>query len=273
MIEVVSGLRTETASGRQVFKTVAVVAGRLALPQCEDIGKANRHRHKRGDEGHGEGLVKHDQQDKEHDDARTDAADEPPKEVAFQSPRPALGIGCRVGIGQSQFAFGIHGRVKLGQGSAWSAWSIKSADADGAAGVEAEDFVEGIDHRRGRRDDQSAEDGHFALVHVAAPDGEAAIDDREDAQDEPEQHDDGQAVTDDGLQGGGTEGGALGEGGNGVECEQGRHGEERTQPRTDFRSVYFFHIIGCAGIHFYFCWRHTPPITRKVLATPQTRFV
>src|SRR5208282_640179 len=28
--------------------------------------------------------------------------------------------------------------------------SLKTADADGAAGVNAEDFVEGIDHRRGR---------------------------------------------------------------------------------------------------------------------------
>jgi hypothetical protein len=53
----------------------------------------------------------------------------------------------------------------------------KGADADRAAGVEAEDFVERIDHRRGGGDDGSAEDGHLALIHVPAPDGEAAIDD------------------------------------------------------------------------------------------------
>ena len=33
-----------------VFKNVAVVAGRLALPQCEDVGKANQHRHERNEE-------------------------------------------------------------------------------------------------------------------------------------------------------------------------------------------------------------------------------
>ena len=112
--------------------------------------------------------------------------------------------------------------------------SVKAADPDGAAGVETEDFVEGIDHRRGRRDDRAAEDGHLALIHVAAPDGEAAVDDREDAQDETEHHDDGQAVADAGLEGGGIKAGALGESGHDVEREQGRDGEQGAQTRTDF---------------------------------------
>ena len=150
---------------------------------------------------------------------------------------------------------------------------LERADADRAVGVEAEDGVEGIDHRRSRRDDRAADDGHLALVNVAAPDGEAAIDDGGDAEDEAEHHDDGETVADAGLEVGGTERRALGKSGDGVEGEQGGHGEERAQPRTEFRSGYFFHIIVGAGIHFYFCWRHTPPITRKVLATLQTRFV
>ena len=46
-----------------------------------------------------------------------------------------------------------------------------------AVRVEAEYFVERKDDCRGCRDDRAADDGHFALVNVAAPDGEAAIDD------------------------------------------------------------------------------------------------
>ena len=48
------------------------------------------------------------------------------------------------------------------------------ADADGAVRVNAEDFVKG-EHGSGRsRDDRAANDTHFALVNVAAPDGEPA---------------------------------------------------------------------------------------------------
>jgi hypothetical protein len=104
----------------------------------------------------------------------------------------------------------------------------ESADADRAVGIEAEDFVEGIDHGGRSRDDRTADDGHLALVNVAAPNGEATVDDSGDAEDEAKHHDDGETVADAGFQVGGTEGGALGEGGNGVECEQGRNGEERT---------------------------------------------
>jgi len=149
--------------------------------------------------------------------------------------------------------------------------SLKTADADGAAGVNAEDFVEGIDHRRSRRDDQPAEDGHLALVHVAAPDGEAAVDDREDAQDETEHHDYGQAVADAGLQIGGTEGGALGEGGNGVECEQGRNGEERAV--TVQESDALLHIFVCVFWLFILSGGFFRRVTRVIISNFQTRFV
>ena len=269
MIKVVSGLRAEAASAHQVFKTVAVVTGWFALPQREDVGEADQHRHEGGDERHGEGHVQDDEQDEKHDDAGADSADETPKETAFQTPSAAFGIRRGVGVGQAKLTFGAHGgrvRVLVDLG-------LEIADANRAVGIEAEDFVEGIDHRRGCRDDRAADDGHLALVHIAAPDGEAAVDDGRDAEDESEHHDDGDAVADAGFQVGGTERRALGESGDGVEGEQGGHGEERTQTRAEFRSEYFFHIIVGASIHFYFCWRHTPPITRKVLATPKTCFV
>ncbi len=40
MIKIISGLRAEAASRHQVFKNIAVVTGRLALPQAEDVGEA-----------------------------------------------------------------------------------------------------------------------------------------------------------------------------------------------------------------------------------------
>ena len=46
--------RTETASGRQVFKTVTVITGRFALPQGKDVGEADRDRHEGGDEREGQ---------------------------------------------------------------------------------------------------------------------------------------------------------------------------------------------------------------------------
>jgi len=149
--------------------------------------------------------------------------------------------------------------------------SLEGAHADSAAGVEAEDFEEGIDHRRRRGNDGSAENGHLALVHVAAPDGEAAIDDREDAQDETEHHDYGQTVADAGLQGGGTEGGALRKGGPGVEREQGCNGEERTETVQGSDAVLHIFVVRVSVVCFV--WRHTPPITRTVLALLKTVFV
>jgi hypothetical protein len=123
---------------------------------------------------------------------------------------------------------------------------LEIADADRAVGIDAEDGVEGIDHRRGRRDDETADDGHLALVNVTAPDGETAVDDARDAQDEAEHHDDGETVADARSQVGGTEGRALGKSGDGVECEQGGNGEERAKPRADFGREYFFH-----GVDFF----------------------
>jgi hypothetical protein len=157
----------------------------------------------------------------------------------------------------------------LGAGSACS----ERADADGAVGVETEDFVKGKNDCRCRRDDGTADDGHLPLINVAAPDGEAAVDDGGDAEDEAEHHNHGKTVADAGLEVGGTEPGALSLSRQDVQGKQGGHGEERTQPRTDFRNEYFFHGIVCALSYFYFGWQHMPPITRTVLAPPKTGFV
>jgi hypothetical protein len=46
----------------------------------------------------------------------------------------------------------------------------------------------------------------------------------------------------------------LGESRDGVEGEQGRDGEERAQPRTEFRSEYFFHGV----FVFFFSAVHPP---------------
>ena len=147
--------------------------------------------------------------------------------------------------------------------------SIKTADADGAAGVEAEDFVEGEHRRRGRRDDRAAEDGHLALVHVAATDGKAAVDDGEDAQDETEHHDHGETVADAGLQGGGVERRALRKGGQDVEREQGRDGERGAQARPDFfRNEWFFHSFS-----FLFSRRILPPIDASIFSLFPAHFV
>ena len=108
------------------------------------------------------------------------------------------------------------------------------ADANGAIGIQPEDFVEGEDDGRSRRDDRSADDGHLALIHVAAPDGKTAVDDGENAKNEAEHHDDGKAVAEAGFQVGGIEGRALREGGQDVEREQDRDGEHGAHPRTDF---------------------------------------
>ena len=136
---------------------------------------------------------------------------------------------------------------------------LKAADANRAVAVQPEDFVEGIYRRRGRRDDRAAEDGHLALVHVAAPDGEAAVDDGGDAQHKAEHHDHGQTVADAGLQVGGVEGRALREGGQDVEREQGRDGERGAQTRPDFfRNELFFH-----SFIFLFSRRRFPPNTRS----------
>ena len=108
------GFWAETTSIEDVFKDVAVVTGRLALPQSEDIGETNQHRHDRRKEGNEERRTDNHEQNKEHRDARADAANEPPKQIAFQTPCPAFGIGRSIGIGQSQLVFSVHGWVSVG---------------------------------------------------------------------------------------------------------------------------------------------------------------
>ena len=135
---------------------------------------------------------------------------------------------------------------------------LERADTDGAVRIQAEDGVEGIDHGRGRRDDRAADDGHLALVNVTATDGEAAIDDGGDAEDEAEHHDYGEAVADAGLEVGGTERGGLCPSRDGVEGEDGGGDEERRQPRTVFRLDVFDDLhtrcfIFCFGQRFIRC--------------------
>jgi hypothetical protein len=132
------------------------------------------------------------------------------------------------------------------------------ADTNSAVGVEAEDGVEGIDHRRSCRDDRAADDGHLALVNVTATDGEAAVDDGGDAEDEAEHHDYGETVADAGLKVGGTERGGLRPSWDGVEGEDGDGHEERRQPRTVFRLDVFDDLhtrcfIFCFGQRFIRC--------------------
>ncbi len=128
------------------------------------------------------------------------------------------------------------------RGGGWrGVWRVLArsevADADGAVRVNAEDFVKG-EHGSGRsRDDRAANDTHFALVNVAAPDGEPAVDDGRDAEDETEHHDHGKAVADTGLEFGGVE--RLREGRHGVEGEDGSGREDGGQPRTDFSTGLF----------------------------------
>ena len=129
------------------------------------------------------------------------------------------------------------------------------ADANAAVRVDAEDFVERKDDRRRSRDDRAADDGNLALVNVAAPNGEAAIDDARNAKHKTEHHDYGEAVADAGLEVGGVEPRALREGRHGVEGEDGGDHEERWQPRVDFgcnflcelHSVYVFCFLSVSG--------------------------
>jgi len=126
----------------------------------------------------------------------------------------------------------------LGQGFDLS----EAADANGAVGIEAEDFEEGENDGRSSRDDCAANDGHLALVNVATPDGKAAVDDARNAEHETEHHDDGEAVADAGLEVGGTERCALRESGAGIECEEGGSRQQRGKPRANFGTDVFDHF-------------------------------
>ena len=98
--------RAEPALGDDVFKNVAVVAGRFALSQSEDVGETEHAGHERGEERGQERFAEDDEQDKEQGDAQAEAADEPPKETAFQTPGLALGIGRGIGVGEAKLVFG-----------------------------------------------------------------------------------------------------------------------------------------------------------------------
>jgi len=104
----------ETAARKPMFKTIAVVAGRLALPESEDVGEANTERRERGKKGRQQRGVQHHQQDEEHGDGHADTTHEPPEQAAFESPGAAFGIGRGVGVGEAQFGFHARGRLGIG---------------------------------------------------------------------------------------------------------------------------------------------------------------
>jgi len=87
------------------------------------------------------------------------------------------------------------------------------ADADAAVSVNAEDAIKRKDDSGGGGDDRPTDDGHLALVNIAAPDGEAAVDDTGDTENETEHHNHGETVADAGLEVGGVEPRALRKGG------------------------------------------------------------
>lgn len=151
---------------------------------------------------------------------------------------------------------GSSGGTQLGAGFACS----EIANADRTVRVEAEDHIEGINHGGRGGDDCPADDAHLALIHVAAPDGKAAIHDSGNAEDESEHHDYGQTVADAGLEIGGVETRSLRKGGDGVEREQGRDGQEQAvafQVSVQDSDV-FFH----SALFSFVRWRIFRRITR-----------
>jgi len=97
-----------------MFKTIAVVAGRLALPESEDVGEAKAEGHECDEEGGQQRRFNHHQQDEEHSDGHADTAHEPPEQAAFQTPGATFGIGRGVGIGETEFGFHARGRSGVG---------------------------------------------------------------------------------------------------------------------------------------------------------------
>lgn len=106
-------LGSEAAAGKPTLETIAVVAGRLALPESEDVGEANTERHERGEKSRQQRSVHHHQQDEEHGDGHADTAYEPPEQAAFETPSAAFGIGGGVRIGEAQFGFHARRRLRV----------------------------------------------------------------------------------------------------------------------------------------------------------------
>ena len=94
--------RPETRPEEEGLQEVAVVPGRLPLPEAQDVGQNQQERDNRDPEGGEEGGFQAHQEGKEGCDGRTDPADQPPDQVAFQAPGASGGIRGRVGIGQSE---------------------------------------------------------------------------------------------------------------------------------------------------------------------------
>src|SRR5207247_7415581 len=102
-----AGIRTEAASGKDIFKPVAVVTWRLSLSQTEYVSETKGQRHERDSKRDAQRHFQDDEQEKEQGDGRADAAHKPPEKTAFQTPGAASGIGR--GIGISKAKIGLHG--------------------------------------------------------------------------------------------------------------------------------------------------------------------
>jgi hypothetical protein len=89
---------TEARAVQPVVETINVVTGWLSLTENENVDDAKRQRHSRYDERKKEAHFQCAETNEQHHDKRERTAGHEPKQVPFQSPRPAFGIvgGVRV---------------------------------------------------------------------------------------------------------------------------------------------------------------------------------
>src|SRR5581483_6706987 len=106
-------LRGEAIAGEYTFDYVAVVTGWFALPHCENVSKANEHRHGRDAEGEEQSRLETDDHYEEQRDADGKAADNPPEQVSLQSPRSPGRVGRGIRVGETQFRFHKTGPAKV----------------------------------------------------------------------------------------------------------------------------------------------------------------
>lgn len=204
-------LRPKAPAGQPVFQAVPIESWRFALAKAEDVGEAKDNRNHARRQRRQEPGTDRDNREEEHGDAGSDAPDQIPEQISFETPRPTMGIGGGIGVRQSKFCSHCIGQRRC---------LLEVADIDAGVGVESKDLVEGEDDRGRRCDDGSADDRQFSNVGVPTPNREPAGDDCSDAEHETEQHDHCKTVADAGLQVCGREptSGGLGQRIKCVEC-------------------------------------------------------
>src|SRR5439155_24185005 len=95
------GLGTEAAPAQDVFKAVAVVTRRFALPQPENVGETECDRDERDAEGSRQRRFYDDNEEEEQRDARTHSPDKPPEKPPFQTPSAAFRVGRGVRVAEA----------------------------------------------------------------------------------------------------------------------------------------------------------------------------